>query len=123
MSTRGQYCLMIEQYLLRMVRSSRYESSVVNRLVRQLRMLTVWDLGFTALVTAILVHQLDWSGLFGGCVTLLFQIIEKRQIPDDVLCGKCSHRKDDHHGNCQECLREDLRQVDSDAVPCSRFAR
>lgn len=44
--------------------------------------------------------------------------------PGEDLCGKCAHLRRDHHGPCQQCLRDVAsRSVDARKVPCSRFVR
>lgn len=79
----------------------------------------VWFFGLTVLLAN---HQ-GWFGLFLGCGLFVLSLFERPELPDDAPCRKCVHRKDDHHGNCQECLREKVRGVSGDKVPCSKFAR
>lgn len=56
-------------------------------------------------------------------MTVLYEIYDSRKVSDDVACAKCRHRKEHRHGNCQECLREDVRGKLALVVPCTRFGR
>ena len=69
-------------------------------------------------------YAIGWAGFTIGVAAILVRFIwEARAVAEDAPCAKCRHRKDDHHGNCQACLRDDLHGALSGSVPCSRFAR
>jgi hypothetical protein len=73
---------------------------------------------YAALVlgVTVLVLDEDW-------VAVLLFAMDERHVDDDVACRTCLHRKDDHHGNCQECLRQQVRGALERGAPCSRFRR
>ena len=77
-----------------------------------------------ALVTiVVLVVRWGWVCLVTVPLLVLMFVLDQRHVDDDVACGKCFHRKDDHAGNCQECLRQQVRGELARDVPCSRFGR
>ena len=100
----------------------RYPPSM-NEIARYARALWEWT-GSRRLLAAV-TYAIGWTGLATvGVVVILFTLIwEAREVADDAPCAKCLHRKDDHHGNCQACLRDELHGALTREVPCSRFAR
>jgi hypothetical protein len=80
---------------------------------------------YAALVLGVTVLVLDqgWIGATTAPMAVLLFVMDERHVDDDVACRTCLHRKDDHHGNCQECLRQQVRGDLDHGVPCSRFRR
>ena len=72
---------------------------------------------------AALVVEGGWTGAALAPIAVLLFVMDERRVDDDAMCHKCAHRKDDHNGNCQECLRLLVRGDLARDVPCSRFGR
>lgn len=95
----------------------------MNQTVRYARALWESDWLWRLLMLAGLIYAIGWAGFVIGLGAILFMLIwEAREVADDAPCAKCRHRKDDHHGNCQACLRDELHGAPTREVPCSRFA-
>jgi hypothetical protein len=72
----------------------------------------------------IITDRQGWIGFVSAApMAVLLLVLEERHVDDDIACAKCLHRKDDHNGNCQECLRQQVRGELTRTVPCSRFGR
>lgn len=72
--------------------------------------------------------MLKWWGPWGaaaiGLALLAYWVFVPRPVLPTEPCAKCDHAQEDHHGNCQECLRAALRcDADTLAAPCSKFKR
>lgn len=82
-----------------------------------------WEYVGLAVLTVGWIVWNGWIGLATAPFAIVLFVLDKRDVEPDALCAKCAHRKDDHNGNCQECLREQVRGELARDVPCSRFAR
>ena len=71
----------------------------------------------------VLIVTRGWLGVTAVPLAVLMFVLDQGHVDDDVACSKCLHRKDDHAGNCQECLRQQVRGELARDVPCSRFGR
>jgi hypothetical protein len=71
----------------------------------------------------VLIVTRGWPGVAAVPVAVLLFVLDQRHVDDDVACSKCFHRKDDHAGSCQECLRQQVQGQLARDVPCSRFGR
>lgn len=86
----------------------------------------VWDSDWLwrLLLAVGVTVAMGWIGFIVSVAFTLFYIVwDARAVHDDVPCAKCVHRKDEHHGNCQACLRDELHGTLTIDEPCSRFAR
>jgi hypothetical protein len=76
-----------------------------------------------AVATVVLAVREGWLALVLGPFAILLFVLDRRHVDDDIACAKCLHRKDDHQGNCQECLRQEVRGELQRKTPCARFGR
>lgn len=85
----------------------------------------LFEIVFFVLFAAIVIRMLGvWgAALFGLVLGARWLFLpQAAQYADE--CAKCSHAYEDHHGNCQECLRATRRRdADAPAMPCSKFKR
>lgn len=96
----------------------------MNQIARYAHALWERDWLWRLLMLAGFTYAIGWAGLIVGLGAILFTLVwEARKVADDAPCAKCWHHKNDHHGNCQACLRDELHGALTRKVPCSRFTR
>jgi len=96
----------------------------VSETVRRARALWDSDWLWRLLLVAGFTYALGWTGLVVCAGFIVLSVAwGVRAVSDNATCAKCTHRKGDHHGNCQACLRDELQGKLASDVPCSQFAR
>jgi len=96
----------------------------MSQIVSHARALWDSDWVWRLLLVAGVTYATGWIGFVVGAGFIVVSVVwEARAVTDDATCAKCTHLKDDHHGNCQACLRDELQGTLTGDVPCSRFAR
>lgn len=77
---------------------------------------------------SIFAAMIRFFEIIGGtlvmCAVVADFVFGRLPVEEFDPCGKCAHYNTQHHGNCQECLRIQVRgDAATVPVPCSKFVR